>query len=453
MALVALVFCLAFIIFGLRQESREKGKFPGALWVPFIWIIVSASRPISSWLNPSRALIASSLQDYIQGNPTERLFLIMLISLGVYVLIRRRGYYSLPIGPNIWLFALYFLALMSIGWADYQGVSFRRWIRAAGDIIMVLVILTEDDHEEALERVLRRCAIILIPLSVVLIRWFRMFGVLYNVRGASSWAGVSTGKNELGLLCAFLGVFLVWRFIKTWPRLSLWEVLEFLMILYLLHGAKSSTSYVVLFGGTILLFVLSRVVRNWRMFNILIVSSIVLILVMQWISIGIFGESMTPLFFSATGRDATFTGRTLLWQELISIGGRNTVAGVGYGNFWIINMTHFWNKFVWGPTNAHNGYLDVFLELGLIGLTVLLLLIAKTYSKILHDLGGGRPFGKLQIVFFIMILAHNVTETHIMRPTNFLWILFLLMAMKISQKAPTPNIMNDQGPEAPTFRQ
>jgi O-antigen ligase len=453
MAPATLALCLVFIIIGLRRESKEKGKFPEALWVPFIWIIVSASRPISMWFNPRRALIASSLQDYIQGNPIERLFLVTLISLGLIIIVHRRRSFSLPIGPNIWLFALYFFALVSIGWAEYQGVSFRRWFRAAGDIIMALVILSEYDQEEVLERVLRRCAIILIPLSVVLIRWFKPYGVLYNPHGAPFWAGVTTGKNELGLLCAYLGVFLVWRFIKQWPKKDLWDISVFLLILYLLYGARSSTSVVVLLAGTLLLIILTALKNDRRRFTAFIVLTIILILFLQWLSIGIFGESITPLFFSAAGRDATFTGRVLLWQELISIGTLHPLAGAGYGNFWIINMRRLWDKFDWGPTNAHNGFLDIYLELGLIGLAILMLLIVRTYKKLLYSLGTGGNISRLLIVYFIMILAHNVTETHIMRPTNFLWILFLLMAMKISQKAPTPDIMNNQGSEAPTFRQ
>jgi exopolysaccharide production protein ExoQ len=450
MAPVALAFFFVFILYSLRRESREHGRFPLALWVPFLWIIVSASRPISTWLSPNRALSASSLQDYIQGNPTERIYLVILISLGLFILVGRRGSFILPLGPNIWLFALYIFALMSVSWADYQGVSFRRWIRAIGDIIMVLVMLTEKDTEAALERILHRSAIILIPLSVLLVKWYRVYGILYNPHGAPFWAGVSTGKNELGLLCAYLGVFLVWRAIRRWPKKDVGDALIFLMILYLLYGTNSSTSDVVLLAGTILLIVLTALKNDRRKFTAVVILAIVLVLLLQWLSIGMFGESITPLFFSATGRDATFTGRVLLWKELVVLGMRHPIGGAGYGNFWVVNLQSLWDKFNWGPTNGHNGLLDTYLDLGLVGLTILILLIVQTYRKLLASLGTGGEANKLLLVYFIMILAHNITETHILKPTNFLWLLFLFMAMRVKLTAAAHEADVDFCPEGPS---
>lgn len=383
------------------------------------------------WLNPRRALVASSLQDYIQGNPVERVYLVFLISLGLFILVNRRKKFSLPLGPNIWLFALYLLALISIGWADYQGVSLRRWIRVTGDIIMAMVVLTEEDRDTALERILLRSAIILVPLSVLFVRWLRNYGILYNPHGAPFWAGVSTGKNELSLLCAYLGVFLVWRAVRRWPRKDLYEALLFLMIIYLLYGAKSSTSDVVMIVGILLLIILAALKDDRRKFTVAMILGILAVIVLQWIAIGIFGESLTPLFFSATGRDTTFTGRADLWQELLTRGARHPIFGAGYGCFWIVNLRELWAKFMWGPTNAHNGFLDIYLELGIVGFVLLILMIVGAFKKNVRSLQTEGSLGSLPVAYLAMILAHNFTETHFMKPTNFLWLLFLLMTLRI----------------------
>lgn len=365
---------------------------------------------------------------------TERIILAIFIILGLIVVYRRRSQFIFPFRSNIWLVLFYGLALMSVGWSDYQGVSLRRWIRASGDLLMLLIILTEDDQEEALEHLVRRIAIVLIPLSVVLIRFFRLYGVLYNPHGSPFYVGATTGKNELGLLCAFLGVFLVWRFLKMWPKLNMWDISLFFMLLYLAYRAKSATSNVVLLVGVILLVTLISMKRKIRRTSLLIIAAMLVILAAQWIAINLFGESLTPIFFSATGRDPTFTGRTELWQVLFNFGLQNPILGAGYGSFWLGHMAQLWVRFPWGPVNGHNGFLDSFLDLGLVGLTFLLLLIGQAYRKLLASLGNRGSVYQLFLAFFIMFLAENCTETHIMKPTNFLWCLFLLLAMTVMKK-------------------
>lgn len=434
MAIAALVACAVFILAALRRDIAECRSLSRAFWLPLIWLFMAGSRPFSLWLNPRRALTASTFQDYIQGNPTERIIVGGLMLLGLILLYRRRSRFTIPLRSNLWLALLYGLALVSVGWSDYQGVSIRRWVRAAGDLIMVALLLTEEDRDEALERLMRRCAIIFIPLSVLLTRWFRAYGILYNVHGSPFWVGASLGKNELGLVCAFFGVFLIWRMMRMWPRPSAVDFALVVMIFYLLAGAKSSTSDVVLVLGVLLLVGVNSMKGNRRRINVLIIVSILAILTVQWIAINFMGESITPVFFSATGRDATFTGRTQLWQALIGFGARRPVLGAGYGSFWLAHMTELWTQFDWGPTNAHNGYLDIFLELGLAGLIILLLLIFTTYKKVVGALQDRGPMGRLMLVFLVMTLTHNVMETHFMKPTNFLWIIFIILAMTVKVK-------------------
>jgi exopolysaccharide production protein ExoQ len=326
---------------------------------------------------------------------------------------------------------------MSVSWSDYQGVSFRRWIRASGDLLMVLIILTEEDQDKALEHLLRRIAIILVPLSILSVRWFRNYGILYTPHGAPHWAGVTTGKNELGLLCAYLGVFLAWRLLKMWPKPSVWDISLFIMLLYLLWGARSSTSDVVLIMGILILVGQRTVKGHPRRVNRLIVASIIILLLAQWVALNFLGESLTPLFFRATARDPTFTGRSELWRQLVSMGLQHPVLGAGYGSFWLSHMTQLWTQFDWGPVNGHNGYLDVFLDLGFVGLSMLLLLIGQTYKKLSSTIGERRQIWPLLIAYFVMFLAHNVTETHALKPTNFLWFLFLTLAITVKKKPGT----------------
>src|SRR5437868_14984547 len=68
------------------------------------------------------------------------------------------------------LFLLYCGA--SILWADYPDVTFKRWIKALGDLAMVLIVLTDEDPSAALKRLLARVGFVLIPASILLAKYY-----------------------------------------------------------------------------------------------------------------------------------------------------------------------------------------------------------------------------------------------------------------------------------------
>ncbi len=436
LAQIALLLCLVFILGALKDDFKECHGVSPSLWVPFIWLAVCASRPFTYWIHPGSVQAWAPDFDYLQGSSTERTFLIVLMSAGLIILYRKRGQFAFSFRDNIWLYLFYLYAIISVSWADYQGVSAKRWIRATGDIIMALVILTEDDQKEAVEHILRRCAIFMIPLSVLFIRYYRNLGIVFHRSGTPLWVGVTTNKNTLGLLCAFMGIFLIWRLLKNRPKLNVWDACLLGLTVYLLIGARSATSTVVFAVGLLILFFETFLKDNPKRFNVLIVTSVCLLFVLQGLFISVRNESVSTVFFRATGRDSTFTGRIPLWQELMRIGSHRPLLGSGYGSFWLGHLTHnLWDTFGWRPTNGHNGYLDVFMDLGLAGLVLMIFLIFHTYTKTRNSVEENWGIGKLQLAFLIMILFHNITETSLALPTNLLWFLFLLSALAVKKPA------------------
>jgi exopolysaccharide production protein ExoQ len=374
--------------------------------------------------------------DYSSGTPLDRNIEIILICVGIWVLQKRRMRFSVDFGKNIWLYSFYFYALVSVSWSDYMGVSIKRWIKLAGDVVMVLMVLTEDDPVEAIDHIFRRCAILLIPLSVFFIRYNRSIGVYYDRTGNTTfWRGVSDNKNTLGMTCAFIGVFLIWRLFKRWPKINYLDLFLLLLTLYLLFGSHSSTSAIAFFVGTIILFLEFLLKGDKENVKRIMISALLFI----GILIGFFGESVTTLFFSSAGRDATFTGRTALWEDMIKIGSQRPILGHGYGGFWLGELTthYLWNTYYTKPNSSHNGYIDVFIDLGLVGLMLLFFLLIHTYKHLIH-IYQKTKIESLQLAFFIMILLHNITESSFARVTNFLWLIFLSLAIHVDSHEMNP---------------
>jgi hypothetical protein len=434
MAKVALFLCLLFIILALKNDTKEYRRFPKSLWVPLLWLGEISSRPFSFWLSASPAADPGDIvNEYIQGDPVERVILIAFISFGIFILVKRRRRFSVSFRENRWLILLYVFTLMSVGWSDYPGVTIKRCIKSIGDIVMALILLSEDDHLEAIEHVVRRIVIVLVPLSVLFVKFYPDLGIFYTPYGLRAWTGVTTGKNELGVLCAFFGIFLIWRILKIRPKINPYDAVLLMLIIYLLNGAKSATSIVIFIVGVLSLAVMIILKNNPSRISSVITTFLVLIISLQVVLMAFLNTSISDLFFSAAGRDSTLTGRTDIWSALIAIGMQSPILGAGYGSFWLTNMVRLREQLQLYNTiiQAHNGYLEIFLNLGIIGLCLLIIVLLQTYKRLRNSLGTAVPMGNLFFTYFLMMILHNFTEASIMVPTYFVSFLLFLLAVVV----------------------
>ena len=118
------------------------------------------------------------------------------------------------------------------------------------------------------------------------------------------------------------------------------------------------------------------------------------------------GGSNLATFSSSLGRDETLTGRTAVWADVLPAMKQQPLAGYGFGSFWTDARRELYEI----PT-AHNGYLDILLELGVVGFaffTVWLLSCARQlHSALAHEY----DWASLAICFLLMGLVYNATES------------------------------------------
>lgn len=432
---LALLGCLGFILYALRLDIKESQQVSHALWIPFLWIGLSASRPLSFWLNPRLAeqidaWAGPSQIDFSGGSALDRNVLILLMLIGLFVLAKRAHSFKIDLRSNKAIFLLYAFMLLSIIWAVNPGASAKRWLRAFGDVIMVLLILSEADEREAFGRVMRRCAIVLLPLSLLFIKYYRQFGIGYGPFGEMMNVGVTTQKNALGALCAFSGIYVLWRIINARFRFSPTDAILLLLSVYLLHLSDSATSLIVFVAGGLILifeFVFKLSKKNH---NRAVVGLFLFFALLQVFMTGVSGDSLIPRFFSAAGRDVTLTGRVPLWGDLIPMGMTRPVAGAGYGGFWFSPLSSgLWIKHSWRPVSGHNGYIDIFMDLGFIGIILFVMVLVRVYRRILNTLDSDASAGRLDLTLFFMIVLHNLTESSFIKAVSFLWILFLFISL------------------------
>jgi exopolysaccharide production protein ExoQ len=212
----ALLLCTAFVFYLLRLEARQSRDVSRALWIPTLWMLYISSKPLAVWLAPAALYGGVEVSD---GSPTDRIFLMALLGASLLVLISRKFDLAGSLREHRWLTLLLGFMLVSTIWSDDPSVSFKRWIRQLQAVIMGLMVLSEGSPPEAMKSIFRRTTYIMIPFSLLLIKYYPLYGVQYDRwTGYLMWTGVTTQKNGLGRLCLVSGFFLIWALVTRWRR-------------------------------------------------------------------------------------------------------------------------------------------------------------------------------------------------------------------------------------------
>jgi exopolysaccharide production protein ExoQ len=424
---------LPYFFFVLDKKNKGDSDTSCALWIPLLFMLISASRPIILWLNPG--LSSASPADTSEGSPADLYFFIFLIISGSFILFKRKLNWSLIIRNNVWVTLLFLYCGISIIWSDVPRASLNAWIKVMVFPMMALIIITEKNPLESLKTVFKRTTYVLIPLSIVLIKYYPAYGRSYSpFTGVPFYGGVTTYKNGLGVLCMITGLFFAWDIINMFrdktARLSKTPLLINIaligMIIWLLIMASSATAIASFIVGVGILIALELTIIKSNLKYLSVIIFVVLFLALLSFSFGIFEGLVSSL-----GRDTTLTGRTVIWERVLGMGS-NPIIGTGYSSFWLGERGEFLLDLNWQRlTQAHNGYIEVYLNLGLIGLGLLVLMIIKTYKNSENTLLTDFQYGKLQLMYITVFLLTNITEaTFGIKSTS--WFMFVLISLKYS---------------------
>jgi O-antigen ligase len=337
---------------------------------------------------------------------------------------------------------IYFVyCLVSILWSDFPGVAFKRWTKAIGDLLMILIVITDERPVAALRRLFSRTGFILIPVSLLFIKYYPSLGRGYDIwSGAASNNGVTLNKNMLGVITFVLLLGASWRvlsLLRSEPmpshrgRQLLAQGALLILGIYLLMVTDSATSSVCFALGTGLLLATSLrfMRRNAAAVHVLFLAVVVIVS-----SLMLFGG--TASIAHTLGRNSTLTGRTDIWAVVIPMA-PNPLVGAGFESFWLNPhvTARLWELFPNLPINeAHNGYIEVYLELGWVGLGLVGLMLLDGYRRSVNAFRREPILGGLLIAYVSCAMIYSLTEAGF-RMMDPIWIFFLLTVIEASSIA------------------
>jgi len=428
---LALLGAYGLIGWLLRRDVKRRTGVSHAVWIVAAWFAIFASRPFSSWFQGQQAQTAES---YLEGSPLDAMMFFGLILAGAAVLARRSVRFGSILSANRWLFLFFAYCAISVVWSDYPFVAFKRWFKDFGNVIMVLVLLTEERPTEAIKAAFIRCASVLVPLSFVFVRYMPELGRTYTGwnRNDLMYIGVATHKNTLGALLLISCVFLFWD-VTTRPALHrkwAWlmdrgdAIVVILMSLWLLLIADSATSLLCTFVaiGLYLLTGMPLVKRRLGRVEVYAIVGGTL-----WYSLDS-TLGISEMIVGSLGRDMTLTSRTGAW-DIVLASDINPLVGAGFKSFWAgERMVKLWIVLP-HIVQAHNGYVETYLNGGIIGVTLLVVMLIAGFYKIKTHLVVGDDFSRIRLALWVIALVYNFSEAAF-NQLSLLWCVTLLVIVE-----------------------
>lgn len=323
-----------------------------------------------------------------------------------------------------WVFVGIFMT--SALWSDIPNFTLRRSIILLGATLFGLYLSACYSIREQM-RLLACATGIAALLCVFFALAFPSIGI-ESGEHAGALRGIYVQKNSLSQVMVLSAVnFLLVALDSRRYRKLMWAGFGLSVMLLLLSTSKTG---LVVFLLLMLLLPLVRALR-WN-HTLALPFFITLFLVGGGVAILLVGNAETIL--DALGRDITLTGRTSIWSIVIDKIMKRPWLGYGYMGFWRGmegESADVWYETFFLAPHAHNTYLDLALQFGLVGLLVFLLSFLVNYLRAIAWVRLNKTTeGLWPIMFLSLTLLYSTTETLFVGP-NYPWVLYTALTTSV----------------------
>lgn len=338
------------------------------------------------------------------------------------------------------------LMLVTLAWASkYWSIdpaTTSRRVIAMAITGAFAVYLGASFRGAALPRLLTHSALLMAVGSLVMVFAFPSIGVHSDVN-AGLWRGLWYEKNQMGIVMVAGATAATATLASGDPR-RLIPSLTLALTTLLVLATQSKTSLLCLMLGVGVVAGLWTLRRGGAAFAV----------VMVWFGVvaSAFGvwvwSTHSVTILEALGKDPSLTGRTDIWESLMRRVAEHPWTGYGYNAFWgkeSVPAAFVRQETGWTVPSAHNGWIDVLVQLGWPGAVLVGALVAIAFVVTLLRVGraGGRE-GYWALGYFAAFFVLSLSESILLSHQNLPWVLFLA----ILARAVTPDALPARVPLA-----
>lgn len=331
-------------------------------------------------------------------------------------------------GKLLWL--LLAVALASFLWSDVPDYTLRRSLVLVGTSWFGLYLAARYSLKEQLHLLAWAMGLAAV-LSTVFALAFPSIGVMSSIH-VGAWRGIFAHKNPMGRSMVLSALVFLLLAIGSCRNRSLLMWASFGLSVGLIFLSTSKTALIILIA-VLLLLPLYRTMR-WK-YTLAVPFWIVTICVSAGVAMLLIDNLENLL--GLMGRDLTFTGRTKLWSVVVDKISERPWLGYGYVAFWrgmegeeSAKISRLIN---WHADHSHNAFLDISLNLGLLGLLLFVLSWLSTYLRAITCLRSTKTAEWLwPPIFLTFLLLSNLTESLLLDPTSIIWVLYVALSLSLS---------------------
>ena len=402
--------------------------------------------------------------------PPDSYPLIQLVFLIIYIItffliIRRWKSVLTLLIKEKFILLLVGMALLSVLWSDVPFLTLRRSVALSGTTLFGIYFAIRYDPKKQLQ-LLGWMFSIVVFLSYIFVLVFPEYGIMGGSH-EGIWRGIYAHKNVLGKIISLSTVvFLVLAASARQFRFLLWCGFSFSLILLIFSTSKTALGICA-----ILLSVLCAIQVWQKRYKVIVPALIAIVMIGGSLFLQVTANFYPPLALSAkisvmsnqstpalqksaaeTNTQpapnesaeslGTLTGRTkfwpLVWEEIK----KKPLLGNGYSGFWQTSYgaEEIQKKIGDWAKHSHNGLLDLWLDLGLLGVLIFLIGFTVNLFRALTQMRNDKSLvGLWSILYFVYLILANLTESTILRQNNLFWLLYVSVALTMLKKYIQPH--------------
>ncbi len=338
------------------------------------------------------------------------------------------------LAANKALLFLLLLAILSAAWSANPGLTVRRGFALLATTLFGIDFAIRYSLREQL-RLFGIAIAVAITISVVVELFFHGLVPTVDTAYPDAWNGVFGQKNEFARFVVLASLLLLMRTRRV--AIIAITIGASVGLIVLCH---SKTALVVFAAMLLLLWVFSRLRRRGP--RALIAGIAGVLFVSAILSVVVDLDSMVGLL----GRDATLTGRTNIWAMALDSIGDKPLLGYGYSAFWNVapEADRISTVLHWKVPHAHNGFIDLTLQMGLVGLVLFLVVYVVAIRRAItfaYRESGQESMWPLAYLAFIML--YQVTESTIIVGNAILWMVYVSTISSVAIALPADSTVSE----------
>lgn len=317
--------------------------------------------------------------------------------------------------------------VISIAWSSQEFITFKRAIALSFSTIVILYLIQVFKNRELL-RLMSISFAIIVTMNVVASLFFQSYVYDY-FNDPTALRGVYTTKNHLSKLMV-LSIITIYFYIRynhlNINKRCIW-IIYIIASFILMILSKSAMTIIVTFILIISILIVKLIPKN-----IYLRLSLTLFLFISFMSIILIVVNISNEILGVLGKDSELSGRMGIWSSVYDSIQNSMLLGYGYAGFWggIGTPSESVVRSIgWNVPSAHNGYLEIWLSIGLIGLILILVCILYTSIRLLNNIANSY-FHSYLIITLIYLLLINLTESSLLLSNNLYWFMFIIIVTK-----------------------